>query len=141
MKKIIFTLAIAVSAFTASYAQRPERGPVSPEQRAERYADRLKEKLALSDSQRTEVYNLELEKAKKQQELRSKRKEEAGKIAEARKDEMKENEDKLLKILSPEQKSKYEAFKAEGRERMKDRKDRRAPMRGERTPAAATQTN
>ena len=60
---------------------------------------------------------------------------------EARKDEMKENEDKLLKILSPEQKSKYEAFKAEGRERMKDRKDRRAPMRGNRTEAPTTQNN
>ncbi len=141
MKKIIFTLAIAVSAFTASYAQRPERGPISPEQRAERYADRLKEKLALTDKQRTEVYNLELEKAKKQQDLRSKRKEEAGKMAEARRDEMKENDDKLVKILTPEQKTKYEALKAEGRARMKDRKDRRTPMNGEKTPVTTTQNN
>ena len=56
MKKIVLTLAIAVSAFTASYAQKAERGLITPEQRAERSASQLKEKLALTDtSDKTEA--------------------------------------------------------------------------------------
>ena len=131
MKKIVLTLAIAVSAFTASYAQKSARGPITPEQRAERSASQLKEKLALTDAQKAEVYKIEVDKFKKQDEVRKERLQEMKKVAESRKSEMKDSEDKLAKVLTPEQKAKYEAMKAEPKDRIKDRQHRKGRNPGQ----------
>lgn len=136
MKKIVLTLAIAVSAFTASYAQKSERGPVTPEQRAERIASQLKEKLALTDAQKTEVYKIEVEKAKKQDEWRKERMQEMKKVAENRKAEMKDSDDKLAKVLTPEQKAKYQSLKAERKDRIKDRQHRKGRNPGQARPSS-----
>lgn len=141
MKKIALTLAIAVSAFTASYAQKSDRGPVTPEQRAERAASQLKETLALTDAQKAEVYKIEFEKFKKQEELRKERSKEMKKMVESRKAEMKDNEDKLAKILTPEQKAKYESIKAERKEKMKDRQHRKGRKPGQGRVSTTTQNS
>lgn len=141
MKKIVLTLAIAVSAFTASYAQKSARGPVSPEQRAERTASQLKEKLALTDSQKAEVYKIEFEKAKKHDDWRKDRMQEMKKVSEARKAEMKDSENKLAKVLTPEQKAKYESMKAEQREKVKDRQQRKGRNPGQARPTTTNENS
>ncbi len=124
MKKIILTLAIAVTAFTASYAQRAERVKITPEQRAEKTAAQLQTKLALTNDQKAEVYKIEVEKLKKQEDWRKENHAEMKKKMEARRAEMKTSEEKLGKVLTSDQKAKYDALKAERRARMKDRKGR-----------------
>jgi Spy/CpxP family protein refolding chaperone len=135
MKKIVLTLAIAVSAFTASYAQTAERKAFNPEQRAERVASQLQEKLSLTDAQKSEVYKIEVEKLKKQADSRKDQSKEMKKLSESRKAEMKESEEKLAKVLTADQKAKYESMKAERKEKMKDRQPRKG-----RKPAQARTT-
>jgi Spy/CpxP family protein refolding chaperone len=141
MKKIVLTLAIAVSAFTASYAQKSARGPITPEQRAERSASQLKEKLALTDAQKAEVYKIEVDKFKKQDEVRKERLQEMKKVAESRKSEMKDSEDKLAKVLTPEQKAKYEAMKAERKDKIKDRQHRKGRNPGQARPSTSQENS
>lgn len=124
MKKIILTVAIAVTAFTASYAQKAERVKITPEQRAERTVAQLQTKLALTNDQKAEIYKIEVEKLKKQENWPKEGQADMKKKMEARKAEMKESEEKLGKVLTSDQKAKYEALKAERREKMKDRKGR-----------------
>jgi len=130
MKKIILSLAIAVSAITAGYAQTTDRKPVQPPQRAERVASQLQQKLSLTDAQKAEVYKIEVEKLKKQADWRKERSKEMKKVSEARKAEMQASEEKLAKVLTADQKAKYESMKAERKEKMKDRQPRkgRRPM-------------
>jgi protein CpxP len=130
MKKIILSLAIAVSAITAGYAQTTDRKPVDPAQRAERVASQLQQKLSLTDAQKAEVYKIEVEKLKKQADWRKERSKEMKKVSEARKAEMQASEEKLAKVLTADQKAKYESMKAERKEKMKDRQPRkgRRPM-------------
>lgn len=141
MKKIVLTLAIAVSALTASYAQKSARGPITPEQRAERSASQLKEKLALTDAQKAEVYKIEVDKFKKQDEVRKERLQEMKKVAESRKSEIKDSEDKLAKVLTPEQKAKYEAMKAERKDRIKDRQHRKGGNPGQARPSTSQENS
>jgi protein CpxP len=130
MKKIILSLAIAVSAITAGYAQTPDRKTVDPAQRAERVASQLQQKLSLTDAQKAEVYKIEVEKLKKQADWRKERSKQMMKVSEARKAEMQASEEKLAKVLTADQKAKYESMKAERKEKMKDRQPRkgRRPM-------------
>lgn len=125
MKKIILTLAIAVTAITASYAQKAERVQITPEQRAEKTAAQLQTKLALTNDQKAEVYKIEVEKLKKQEDWRKESRDEMTKKMEARKAEMRKSDEKLGKVLTADQKAKYEALKAERKEKMKDRKGRK----------------
>jgi protein CpxP len=139
MKKIVLTLAIAVSAFTAGFAQTAERKAFNPEQRAERVASQLQEQLSLTDKQKAEVYKIEVEKLKKQAESRKDRSQEMKKLSESRKAEMKESEEKLAKILTADQKAKYESMKAERKEKMKDRQPRKDRKPAERRTKTATE--
>ena len=141
MKKIVLTLAIAVSAFTASYAQKSERAPITPEQRAERSANQLKEKLALTDAQKAEVYKIEIDKFKKQDEVRKDRLKEMKKVAESRKAEMAAREDKLAKVLTPDQKAKYESIKADRKDRFKDRQHRKGRNPSEARPSTTKENS
>jgi len=129
MKKIILSLAIAATAFTAGYAQTTDRKQIDPEQRAERVASQMQEKLALSDKQKAEVYKIEVEKLKKQADWRKERTKEMKKVAEARKAEMQDSEDKLARVLTADQKAKYESMKADRKEKMRERQ----PKKGRRT--------
>lgn len=126
MKKIILTLAIAVTAITASYSQQAERVRITPEQRAERTATQLQTKLALTNDQKTEVYKIEVEKLKKQENWRKESRDEMTKKMEARKADIKESQEKFDKVLTADQKAKYEALKAARKENMKDRKGRQS---------------
>ena len=142
MKKILYTVALVVMGITASYAQkleRPERAgreKQTPEQRAERAATQMQQKLSLTADQKQKIQAIELERIKKNEEWR--KKDEGamkGKIEE-RKAYFKASQDKIDAVLTADQKKTLEASRAEMKDRMKDRKDGKGP-RGPR-PAKGT---
>ncbi|WP_316808685.1 hypothetical protein [Pedobacter agri] len=123
MKKAILTIAIAVMGLTAAFAQdstkrvRKQMPKMTAEQRAERATARLEKELSLTADQKTKIYAIELENAKKVDAFRS--------IDQAdRKEKMKEGratmqaqKAKIDAVLTAEQKTKLEAVRAEAREK------------------------
>ncbi|TKC10252.1 multiple ligand-binding protein 1 [Pedobacter polaris] len=122
MKKLFYTVALVVMGITASYAQKPEREKLTPEQRAEKTATALEQKLSLNADQKTKVQQLELERIKKNDEWR---KQDVGTMKdkmEERKAYMKASKEKMDAILTPEQKKTLDASRDKMRDKMKDRK-------------------
>ncbi len=89
--------------------QQPKK---TPEERAQVQAQKLKEKLGLSEEQKTKVYQLNLTKAKKMDELRVQAENER-KAKKAQAKQIQEENDLALKndILTPEQYTKYVQLK------------------------------
>lgn len=98
---------LAVNAQSHKPAQRT---PPTPEQRAERRTALLKDKLLLSEDQKTKVYDavlkLEKQRATDQQQIKANRE---------------TYETELRTILTPEQAEKYEAMKEQRKEDIKKR--------------------
>jgi len=122
MKKIILTVAIALTAFTASYAQKDNKPKLTPEQRAEKVTSNLKTKLSLSDEQQKKVYQIEVDKMKKADEWRKANQEAMKSKREERQAFMKANEEKLQDVLTADQKKNYEAMRQEKKSEMKNHK-------------------
>ncbi|NTE01178.1 hypothetical protein G6M26_02520 [Agrobacterium tumefaciens] len=140
MKKAILTIAIAVMGFTAAFAQdssrtaRKQMPKMTAEQRAEKATSRLEKKLSLTADQKTKIYAVELENAKKMEAWRkTDHSDMKGKMDE-RKTAMKEQKAKIDAILTADQKTKMEAFRAEARE--KNGKMHKGLNRGDRTDKA-----
>lgn len=129
MKKLILTIAIAAVGFTAAYAQdsakkvRSAMPKMTIEQRAERSTAMLDKKLNLSADQKTKVYAIQLEKAKKMEALHKDRKETAKLKNETRAAELKTANDKLQNVLNPEQKEKLATIKTGAKEKNRHHKD------------------
>lgn len=124
MKKLIYTVALVVMGVTASYAQK-QREVLTAEQRAEKYANNLQQKLDLTNDQKQKVKQLEIERANKATEWRTKDKDVAKGKMDERKNYMKANREKLDAILTPEQRTKLDASRDEMRKNAKSRKDGR----------------
>jgi protein CpxP len=144
MKKLILSIAIVVIGFTAAHAQDSTRvrkalraTKFTAEQRAEMVSKTMQQKLALTDDQKQKVYQVELDRVKKNDEWR-KQDENAmkGKIDE-RKAFLKASKDKMDAILTADQRKTLAASRDEMRAKMKDRKGPKGPHRGDRTPPPA----
>ncbi|MBS1494713.1 MAG: hypothetical protein JST55_14455 [Bacteroidetes bacterium] len=104
-----------------SYAQTSDQTKTkkTPEQKAEKMAKKLQEKLSLSDAQYKSVYDLALTHINQRASLKSLDK-------ESRKTEMKkmreDHESQLKSILSADQWTKWEGLKKEMKEKHKDHK-------------------
>jgi hypothetical protein len=123
MKKAILTIAIAVMGFTAAFAQdttkraRKQMPKMTAEQRAEKATARLEKELSLTADQKTKIYAVELENAKKVETWRSADQGDMkGKMKE-RKEAMQAQKAKIDGILTAEQKTKMEAMRSEAREK------------------------
>ncbi|WP_406826786.1 hypothetical protein [Pedobacter sp. KACC 23697] len=123
MKKAILTVAIAVMGLTAAFAQdttkhaRRAMPKMTAEQRAEKVTARLEKQLSLTTDQKSKIYAIELENAKKMEAWRSADKGDMkGKMKE-RKAAMDEQKAKIDAVLTADQKTKMDAFRAEARER------------------------
>ena len=123
MKKAILTIAIAVMGLTAAFAQdttkraRRAMPKMTAEQRAEKVTSRLEKQLSLTADQKTKIYAIELENAKKMEAWRSADKGDMkGKMKE-RKAAMDEQKAKIDAVLTADQKTKMDAFRAEAKER------------------------
>jgi Spy/CpxP family protein refolding chaperone len=139
MKKAILTIAIAVMGLTAAFAQdttKHARRPMpkmTAEQRADKVTARLEKQLSLTADQKTKIYAIELENAKKMDTWRSADKGDMkGKMKE-RKAAMDEQKAKIDAVLTADQKTKMDAFRAEAKE--KGEKMRKGMGRGNKDKA------
>lgn len=114
MKKILFA-AVALIFSVSMFAQAPQRGErreFKPEEMATRMADGMKKELNLNDEQYKSVYNLYLKRGEEMKARRDKGQQGQQVDREARREEMKKNQEamnaELKKILTPEQYTKYE---------------------------------
>lgn len=123
MKKLVLSLVASVFALS-SFAHDTAKIKRTPESSAAQRADKLKAELGLSDAQRTQVYSAVLQKINQTKVLKQKYKDSANKKSQMV--EMKairqSFDTKMGKILTPEQKTKYEALKKENKGKMKDKK-------------------
>jgi len=123
MKKAILTIAIAVMGFTAAFAQDSTRRPrkqmpkLTAEQRAEKTTARLEKELNLTADQKKKIYAVELENAKKLETWRKADQGDRKGKMEERKADLDKQRGKIDGILTAEQKTKMEAFRAEAREK------------------------
>ena len=123
MKKAILTIAIAVMGFTAAFAQDSTRRPrkqmpkLTAEQRAEKTTARLEKELNLTADQKKKIYAVELENAKKMETWRKADQSDRKGKMEERKADLDKQRGKIDGILTAEQKTKMEAFRAEAREK------------------------
>lgn len=119
MKKAILTIAIAVMGLTAAFAQdttkraRRAMPKMSAEQRAEKVTSRLEKQLSLTADQKTKIYAIELENAKKMEAWRSADHSDM----KERKAAIDEQKAKVDAVLTADQKTKMDAFRAEAREK------------------------
>lgn len=113
MKKLASIL-FAVLFTTVALGQ--ERGQSSPEEKAKRYTDRMAEELNLTADQQEQIYEMTLADGKENRAMRAER----NANREEMQSRLKERQQKLEAILTPEQLSKY---KAQREEQMKKRRD------------------
>lgn len=130
MKKILYTIALIVMGITASYAQKRERAGrenLTAEQRAEKAAVALQQKLSLTADQKQKVQQIELDRIKKNEEWRKTDENAMKGKFEERKAFMKASKDKMDAILTADQKKTLEASRAEMKDKMRDRKGGKGP--------------
>ncbi|TDG34994.1 DUF4890 domain-containing protein [Pedobacter changchengzhani] len=123
MRKVILTMAIAVMGFTAAFAQDASKRKMdmqkfTPEQRAERSTAMLDKKLSLSADQKTKIYQINLDRANKVEAMRNTAEDGKKGRGKQMKADMDASNNQLEMVLTPAQKIKYDAWKAE----MKDKK-------------------
>ncbi len=138
MKKILVATALFLGFSTMIFAQQAnqttktkrdrfqqgaQRADRSPEQRAEMITASLEKKLGLSADQRAKIYAINLERAKQMVGLRD------GGQAKDKKDEvrtsLKASDEKILAVLDANQKKTYQDLKADRKESIKDRMQKR----------------
>ncbi|WP_316737340.1 hypothetical protein [Pedobacter aquatilis] len=123
MKKLILTMAIAVMGVTAVFAQDSTRRARRPmqnltvEQRAERATNAMDKKLSLTADQKTKVYAIELDRAKKMDVFRTEDKSAMKDKMKSRKADMEASKAQLDNVLTADQKTKMDAFRAEAKEK------------------------
>lgn len=100
---------MAFASITA-FAQRPNAN-ATPEERAKTQTASLTESLTLSEEQQKQVYTLNLDRAKKMQEMRNSQNGDRTQMRESMENFNKE----LTKVLTPEQQEKYKKILEERR--------------------------
>ena len=145
MKKAILTIAIAVMGFTAAFAQdstrrvRKPQPKITAEQRAERVTARLEKELSLTADQKTKIYAIELENAKKMDSWRSAEEGDRKEKMKERKAAIDAQKSKIDGILTADQKTKMETLRTEAKE--KGEKMRKGMPRGGKKDKAPVVSN
>jgi periplasmic protein CpxP/Spy len=139
MKKLVYTLAFVVIGFTAN-AQKPNRENLTAEQKAEKAATAMQQKLSLTADQKAKVQVLELERIQKAEEWRKNDQGVMKNKMEERKTYMKASKEKMDAILTPEQRKTLDASREEMKGKMKERMKDRKGGKGPRAPRAGNGT-
>ncbi|QIL42143.1 hypothetical protein G7074_24485 [Pedobacter sp. HDW13] len=124
MKRAILTIAIAVMGLTAAFAQqdttkraRRQMPKMTAEQRAERVTAKMEKELSLTADQKSKIYAIQLENAKTMDTWRNADQGDMkGKIKD-RKAAMDAQKAKIDAVLTADQKTKMDAFRAEAKEK------------------------
>ncbi|WP_075348691.1 DUF4890 domain-containing protein [Algoriphagus marinus] len=120
MKKIILTLGLMAFIGLSAMAQQRGGERPSPEQRATKMTEKMAEELSLSADQKKQILEINLERAKKMDQDRAERmKETEARKAEmdARREEMKRQDEKIKSVLTEEQLGKWEEIKLSQKDR------------------------
>lgn len=120
MKKIILTLGLMAFIGLSAMAQQRGGERPSPEQRATKMTEKMAEELSLSADQKKQILEINLERAKKMDQDRAERmKETEARKAEmdARREEMKRQDEKIKSVLTEEQLGKWEEIKLSHKDR------------------------
>ena len=113
MKKWIIGVAVLAITTLQAEAQQSKRQQPNPEERAKQTTDKMAAELSLSESQKAQILELNLDQAKKRQA-------EMERMAAERKEKMeamKAHQEKINSILTDEQRAKWEEMKLEQREK------------------------
>lgn len=124
MKKLLYTLAFAVMGITAGYAQNATKTKLTPEQRAEKAASAMQQRLDLTEEQKSKIKQIELDRLEQQAEFRKQGAEAMKANVEERKTAYKAHQEKINAVLTAEQKQKLAAYREEMKNKSKDRKDK-----------------
>lgn len=96
-----------------AHAQHQQPKLATPEERATRMTERMAQELQLSEQQKKEIYSINLERAQKRLAEQEAQKAEI----QAKREEMKIEEQKVLEVLTEEQRKKWEEIKLAQRDR------------------------
>lgn len=105
----MLTAALFIGLISLTNAQQKMGEYKSPEQRAERMTAMMDQKLHFTADQKTKVYNINLERAKKME-----------KLMKERKALMDESRQKMDKVLTDSQRKALDQMKAERQQKMKE---------------------
>jgi len=125
MKRLIFAaLFILGTAAAGSAQERPNRDKKTPEQRAQLMTDSYNKKLSLSEKQRSEIYKINLERAKNMEKLHKSSKASHEKDLAKSKKLHQASENKINKVLNEQQRKTYASMKSHKMEKAKGHKTR-----------------
>lgn len=96
---------------------------VSPEQQARQATDRLDKQLSLSDKQKSEVYKINLERAKNMAVAREKAHKQRLQELKKMESERTNNDKKINRVLNSEQQAKYASLKKKRADKFSERKN------------------
>lgn len=96
----------------------------SPEQQARLATDRMDKQLSLTDKQKSEVYRINLDRAKNMSVAREKAQKQRLQEWKKMESERADNEKRLNRVLNNEQQAKYASLKKSREEKFKNRKGR-----------------
>jgi len=119
MKKLIVAVFLVVGFTTFAQVEKKENAKkepmekMSPAERSQMALKKMTKNLSLNDAQQKQISALFSEEIAKRGESQAKLSKEDRKIME----------DKISKILTPEQNAKWEKFQAERKEKMKERRE------------------
>lgn len=124
MKRLILSAILFLGITATGFSQeRPQRVQKSPEERAQKMTDALDQKLSLSATQKSEIYKINLERAKAAGDFRKGRKE----AGSQKRDNFKASDDKILSVLTADQKVTYNEWKAQRADKFKNHRGTRKP--------------
>jgi Spy/CpxP family protein refolding chaperone len=113
MKNWIIGAALLMFTSLQVSAQQGKREQINPEERAKKATEKMATELKLSEEQKAQILELNLEQAKKRQvEMESEME-----LRKKRSDEMKAHQEKIQSILTEEQRTKWEELKSEQRDK------------------------
>lgn len=118
MKKL-FVLALAALFTVSAFAQNKQKG--TPEERADKVTNRMKEKLNLSDEQVAKIKAINLDAAKKKEELKAKGKDERKQMRTQVNNIETDRDSKIMEVLTEEQKAEYTKMKEKAKERRQNK--------------------
>jgi hypothetical protein len=131
-KTFVWLCIVACVAISTAFAQKT---PKEPEVRATKLTNSLEKNLTLSSEQKDKIYAINLEIAKKKDQLRADRKaaspQDKGKFKGQGKTIAQERERRIQELLNTDQKAKFEQMKAEVKKRkMEKRAKQKAKGKG-----------
>lgn len=120
--------AIFAMTFAGAFAQRGQSGSrggqqkesMTPVQRAERMTIKMTEELGLTEDQKQKIYKINLENAQKREAQREERQADQTERRAAMQAQNKEQNEQIETLLTPEQITKWEEVKKEGRRQMQE---------------------